>query len=262
MSFVRPRGVLFLGVVAVCGTLPQATAQRMGRYTLNPKNYKSPSGEYELRVDPSTIFGQGEGSYRMTRNGAEVWAKKLPLTLWDAAVGDDGTAAGYAYSLGMENYALDRDKPEEGKLHLVILDPKGELRKNEVLPRRGTFTCTSTVDRNVAGIILDLENDRFIVRAQEGGWSRRGEMWRTYRVSTGKLLDEFKFVHPREGEHESWSLLATRGVAGTPVILVNWEYSKWDEANNQIRATGGCFTLMDPAGKWVWELDRPGDYPE
>jgi len=45
---------------------------------LNPKTYKSPSGEYELRVDPSTKYGEGEGHYRMLRGGAEVWAKNFP----------------------------------------------------------------------------------------------------------------------------------------------------------------------------------------
>ena len=101
MSFARWQTVLLLGFSAVSAAAPLAQAQRLGRYTLNPKTYKSPSGEYELRVDPSTIYGPGEGSYRMTRKGAEIWAKKLPFTLWDAGVTDDGTTAGYAYSLGM-----------------------------------------------------------------------------------------------------------------------------------------------------------------
>ena len=97
MSLMRLHAVLLFGAAVLGAAVPQAQAQRGGRATLNPKGYKSPSGEYELRVDPSTMYGQGEGGYRMTRKGQEVWAKKLPFTLWDAEVLDDGTVAGYAY---------------------------------------------------------------------------------------------------------------------------------------------------------------------
>ncbi len=132
MPLKRPHAALLFGITVLSAAVPQAQAQRMGRYTLDPKTYKSSSGEYELRVDPSTIYGQGEGSYRMARKGAEVWAKKLAFTLWDAALADDGTVAGYAYSGGMENYALDRKdgSQEEGKLYVVILDPRGELHQD------------------------------------------------------------------------------------------------------------------------------------
>jgi len=119
---------------------------------LNPKTYKSPSGEYELHVDPSTKYGEGEGHYRMLRGGAEVWAKKLPFTLWDAGVADDGTAAGYAEAEGADT------------VHLVIIDPAGELRMHDALQRpRRCGRCTRE-HRRVAGFLLDPENDRFIAR--------------------------------------------------------------------------------------------------
>ena len=269
MSLMRLHAVLLFGAAVLGAAVPQAQAQRGGRATLNPKGYKSPSGEYELRVDPSTMYGQGEGGYRMTRKGQEVWAKKLPFTLWDAEVLDDGTVAGYAYSLGRENIPLKKLGPNdpfdsvEGKLHLVILDPQGGSRMNEVFPRRGMNSCMTSIDRNVAGFILDPGNDRFIVRTWENG-SRLSldETWRTYRVSTGKLLDEFGFAHPRTNGQESWFLLAARPVAGTPLILVNWSYTKWGQDGNGRQDSGGSFSLITPDAKPIWELDRPRDYPE
>ncbi len=269
MFLMQPRAVLLFGVAVLGTAVPQAQAQRMGRDTLNPRAYKSPSGDYELRVDPSTIYGQGEGSYQMTRKGQEVWAKKLPFTLWDAEVLNDGTVAGYAYSLGLENIPLKKLGPNdpfdsvEGKLHVVILDPQGGSRMNEVFPRRGMNSCTTSIDRNVTGFILDPENDRFIVRTRENG-SRVSldETWRTYRVSTGKLLDEFGFAHPRTTEHENWFLLVAKPVAGTPLILVNWSYTKWGNDGNGLQDFGGSFSLITPDAKPIWELDRPRDYPE
>ena len=261
MTFTRRQRVMIIVVIALAVT-SQVRAERAGHYTLNPKTYKSPSGEFELYVDPSTIYGQGAGSYRMTRGGVEVWSKQLPFTLWDAEVAKDGLVAGYAYSLGMENDQLDWNKPEEGKLHLVLLTPAGELRLNEIMPRRGTLSDDSTVDLNVDGILLDPDNDRFVVRLDEGDWSARREYWRSYRISTGELLHEFKFGHPPESNHEYWHLLSTKAVAGTPLILVNWKYIKWEDTGNQVRAVGGRFNLIDPTGQSHWELDRPDDYPD
>lgn len=249
-------------ITLIAAAAGPSIAQRIGRDTLDPKTYTSPSGEFKLRVDPSTIYGQGEGSYRMTRGDAEVWTKKLPFTLWDAGVTDDGTVAGYAYSLGAENRPPERGDSVEGKLHQVILDPRGELRMNEILPRRGTDSCMSQIDRRVRGMIVDPENDRFIVRCREGGGLSTGETWRTYELSTGKRKDEFEFDHPRTGQHEFWLLIAARAIAGTPLILVNWEYSKYDDTGNNVHTRGGCIALVDAAGKPVWELDRPNDYPE
>lgn len=242
----------------------EAANAQIGRTAakLDPKFYSSPSGTFRLHVDPSTMYGQGEGDHRLLKGEQELWAKKLPFTLWDAAVTDDGTVAGYAYSLGYENTSRGRGRDETGRLHLVILAPDGGLRMNEVLPRRGSFSCTSTVERSVTGIIVDPDNDRFIVRCSEGGWSSRGEAWRVFRLSTGRITDEFQFDHPRKSEREHWSFLSVRPVAGTPLILVNWEYNKWDDSGNDIQATGGAFNLIDASAKPVWELDRPGDYPD
>lgn len=137
---------------------------------LNPKTYKSPSGEYELHVDPSTKYGEGEGHYRMLRGGAEVCAKKLPFTLWDAGVADDGTAAGYAEAEGADT------------VHLVIIDPAGELRMHDALEQPFTRAYSTAPGRLVAGFVFDPENDRFIVRC-DMGWHTREETWRIYRLS-------------------------------------------------------------------------------
>lgn len=226
---------------------------------LNPKTYSSPTGQYSLRVDPSSKYGGGEGDYRMTRGGAELWSKKLPFTLWDAAVTDEGVVAGYAYSLGRENVRVEDGKHENGRLHMVILDPQGVLRMNEMLPRTGTFSCTSTVDRNVRGLIVDTENDRFIVRCTEGGWLSRGETWRVFRLSTGKPLDEFQFDHPRSGARDWWSVEDARPVAGTQLILVSWQYHQYDESGNNLQAEGASYGLFDSDGTAAWELIRPND---
>lgn len=237
-------------------------AQRGPLSTLDPKTYASPSGEFKLQVNPSTIYGQGEGAHRLSKDGKEIWSKSLLFTLCDAEVTDDGTVAGYAYSLGYENMPIDRNQDEDGKLHIVILDPTGGLRMNAALPRSGSFSCTSTVDRNVRGFFADPENDRFVVRCQEGGWSSGGEIWRTYQLSTGKLLDEIRLAHAEKSERESWFLWSAKPLAGTPLIILYWQYKIWDDNGNDLRAYGAEFNLIDGAGRVQWELNRPNDTPD
>jgi hypothetical protein len=253
--------VLSLLVVLWAGRTPGEAKER-GRIILNPTTYASPSGEIKLLVDPSTMYGQGEGTYRLTRAGHEVWAGKLPFTLWKACVTDDGVVAGYVYSLGIANQKLKDDAGQEGCLHLVILEPDGRVRLDDVLSRSGSVTCTSVVHRNVRGILADPESDRFIARLQEEGLPTGSERWRTYRLSTGGLVSDFVLASPAAGEHEVWTVLAAQLVRGTPLVLLDWKYTKWDRGGNKLRAWGGYFTLVDADGKPVWTLDLPQDYPE
>src|SRR5262245_8317809 len=96
---------------------------------LNPRTYTSPSGQFKLEVDPSTMYGQGEGSYRVTRDGKPVWSATHPFTLWEAEITDDGTVAGYGYTHGVEGFP---EKPHpgqsQGEFCIAIFDPSGKLR--------------------------------------------------------------------------------------------------------------------------------------
>lgn len=250
----RPHAAaVVIGIALLSAAALDTQADIGGQCTLNPKTYTSSSGEYELHVDPSTICGQGEGTYALRHKGVEIWQRTLPFTLWDAGVTDDGAVAGFAYSGGMDN---DVPRGETGKLHIVILDPHGVPRLNDALPRRGIYTCTSTVDRYVEGFILDTENDRFILRVSESkSFDCPSETWRAYRLSTGAPLDEFQFAHPGASENEFWLVRSARAVAGTPLILVDWSFTRYGKSAGEQPKYGGCFHLIDPAGESVWELD-------
>ena len=93
--------------------------------TLNPKTYSSPSGEWNLKVDPSTLYGQGEGACRLTRNGVEAWSAEHAFTLWDAGVTDEGVVAGYAYTCGWRGFWVEHRDREPGDFHVVIFSPEG-----------------------------------------------------------------------------------------------------------------------------------------
>src|SRR6266487_4580693 len=82
-----------------------ASARRGAAEALNPSDYKSPSGRFVLSVDPTDIYGRGEGNYQITSNGVVVWSGKKPFTLCEAGITDDGIVGGYAYTHGLEGFA-------------------------------------------------------------------------------------------------------------------------------------------------------------
>lgn len=249
-----------VGIVLV--TAAAAFADRAGPVILNPKTYHSPTGEFELWVNPSTMLGQAQGTYRLTRTGVEQWAGELPFTLWDAQMLDDGSVAGYAYSGGMENDILDG---AEGQVRLVILDPQGHPRLDEALPRRGSYACTDDVDREIAGVVVDAEHDRVVFRCEHGGWNHYGEeYWRVYRLSNGSFVDAFEFAHPRHTNDENWYPQTVQPVAGTPLLLVNWEYSNSEKSRSadSLPDDSSVFTLLDASYAAAWEKSVPGDYAD
>jgi len=111
-------------------TAPPLTAQLIPPPVVNPATYVSRSGASVPEIDPSEMHGQGAATYRLTHEGRDVWSGERPFTLLGACVGDDGVVEGYAYGGGLRGFAKD------DKLHLVILDPTGATRLDDVIPRQ------------------------------------------------------------------------------------------------------------------------------
>lgn len=208
------------------------------------------------------MHGQGEGSYRLARAGAEVWAKKLPFTLWQAAVTDDGTVVGYAYTHGLHGFPPTEKRDEtsrkewEGYVHAVIIDSKGELRLNEREKRaRSGFLDHDVAYPAARGLFVDPANDRFVIRFADPDLNRQIEKWVVYRLSDGKRLTSFEPAEQMKGADRRWDICDAQPVSGTPWTLVHWYILTLSD-----QADDAKFTLVDEHGKPVWTLDRPGDY--
>ena len=255
---VRRAACVLLALIAgVC----QSAAQGLPP-VLNPKTYASPSGEYRLEVDPSTMHGQGAGSYRLTRGGDEVWAKTLPLTLWEAAVTDDGVTVGYAYTHGLHGFPPpeERDKLSadewNGFFHVVILDAQGELRLNNRQKRERSCIVGHDLCYPAAkGLFVDAGNDRFVIRLADLDLNRGVETWRSYRLSDGQRLGECEPAKLMPGADRSWNIYDARPVLATPLTLVHWYVVTGSD-----QADDGRFALVDEQGRPVWTLERRGDY--
>lgn len=247
-----------IGLMLIAGVVTSAACASEGPPpVLNPMWYSSPSGEYRLHVDPSSLHGEGEGTYRLMRGDMEVWSGSHPFTLWDAGVTDDGTVAGYAYTLGERGFPRRSGDTLNDDFHVVIFDPAGGIRLDDVTRRTRSRFMNTPPAPFALGMLVHPETDRFIICLSDPDVGRGNEEWRIHRLSTGELLSAH---HPKELIPDSdplrWSMRLA-AIRGTPLTLVQW----WRmDSKTTPHAVGTRFTLLNEKGNPVWTLDLPNDY--
>lgn len=240
-----------------------AGADALGFGILQPQAYDSPSGVFSLDVRPHDRWGHGSATYRLTKNGVEVWSGDKSYALREASVTDEGLAVGIAYRrvpVMPDGMPLD---PQEF-LHLVILNQHGkEVLHEEEERLRNNFHSTPPTPRSPypQQLLVDPANDRVIVRSVEGdgcgGFGSPG--WRIYGLSTGDLLDQFAPTQRDSAAAGGWWVVDAQLLKGTPLIAVHW-FTHGPNYKPEERA--GRFTLTGNDGRPVWTLRVEGEYAE
>lgn len=231
----------------------RATAQGFGP-ELETTIYKSPSGEFELRVEPSDRRGGGSATYELKQRGTLVWSGERTFTLWGAAVTNDGTVGGYAYSNGYEGFGAAPDN-----FIVIIIDPKGNIRLAEKTKRVSSRFPHGSPDPKAQKLIMDPSNDRMIIIISDPDVNTAMASWWNYQLSTGKALNRFtpRALMP-DHQYTSWAIDA-RPITGAPLTLVQWwRFESKGPSNNW--KYGTRFTIIDFEGKPVWSLELPQDY--
>ena len=119
----RVAGAFNMAGLIVLGWLVHHTSAGIGRF--DPKNYRSPSGEFTLSVEPSDRFGRGATRYALIRDGVRLWARDHPFALQDAAVTDEGWVVGWAQT-------KDESVTPSVNLYLhFVLDEAGEVARRD-----------------------------------------------------------------------------------------------------------------------------------
>lgn len=244
---------LFGSVLSVSQT---AFASRLPELPLHPKTYRSPSGEFSMFVNPSDRQGRGSAEYRLLQGGREVWHGERPFTLRDVRVLDDGTAAGYGYTLGPEGWG-GASRDDYGEFIVAVFDPRGKVRLKEAVRRGyGKIVFEDQYPQPEAqGLVVDSENDRLIVLVADADINRQNTAWQQYRLSTGESLGT---IRPKQNMADSdrlhWSH-DPRPIPGTPLTLVQWYRSEWEP---YLRGTH--FAVVDMEGRPVWQRTLRDDY--
>lgn len=218
---------------------------------LHITTYRSPSGRYELTVDPSHLLGEGRGHYRLVRDGETVWADDLSFTLWEAAVTDDGVVAGYAYTTGW------RGRADNGEFVVCLINPDGSPRLVKRTPREegGLHMPPNPVAR---GFFVDAQNDRVVFRfeADPDRLDDRAQRWEVYRLGTGEALAPLT-IKAFEPEVKGFSMVIGAGpVPGTGLTLLAESVHRWGE----VRREGLRLALLDRDGVERWSTERPDEF--
>ncbi len=199
------------------------TSPAVADSVLNPTTHTSPSGQYELFVDPSAMNGSGPATYRLTRAGEEVWSGERPFSLWEAEVTDSGAIVGYAYERGVTspgNHGIGYRG-----LSIIILDPDGRTLLADPASSHAAevnrMRLSGSDSPGVLGILVDPERDRFVVRIPRSS-KVDPVIWWTYRISTGEKTGDIVPDHPRPDQRGFQKDICAQLVPGTSLTLVQW----------------------------------------
>ncbi len=251
-TFTRPCLGIIVGFATIVGS--EVTADSV----LNPTTLTSPSGQYELFVDPGAMNGSGPATYRLTRAGEEVWSGDRPFSLWEAEVTDSGAVVGYAYEGGVTS-DFQHGTRYSG-LSVIILDVEGRtLLKDPASShnaRVNSYSWPRSNSSSVRGMLVDPEGDRFVVRIPRSG-DADPVIWWTYRITTGEKIGDIVPDHPDSGEQGFQIDILAELVPGTSLTLVQWYIYGYADGK---RTDGAALGLLDPDGKEIWRLDLPGEY--
>jgi hypothetical protein len=175
--------------------------------------------------------------------------------LWEAAVADDGTVGGYAYTLGWSGYA-GSEKAGHGDFHVILIDGEGKLRLDHVTKRQPSNFANAPPNPVSSGLFLDPAGDRVVVRVDDPDINRCSERWWIFRISTGNDLGAFRPKELMPDPKPARYILDARPLAGTTLTLVHW----WRREEAFDDRDGARFTLVDPLGNTAWSLEWPSDY--
>jgi len=215
---------------------------------VNPKTVTSPSGAYTVTIDPEDRYAAHGAKVQIRHQGRLIWAGKMAFTLRNVRITDDGLVGGYGFS----RKADPEGAFKEGAFHVVLLDSRGRMRMDQKTPMEASRFPDHSPDPNPAGLILDPENDRMVVRVQDPDLNRGIEAWWIYRLSTATALTKIEPQQRMDASEPTRFIIDAQHVAGTPLTLLHW----WRFG----RSSGARFTLIDLAGKPVWSIELPDDY--
>ncbi len=220
-----------------------------GTQALQPKCYSSPSAEWTLSVDPSSVRGAGPSNVVVMRGGEPVWKAELPFTFWEARIADSGHCAGFGYTEGNPGVL--------GEIVVAILGPDGARLLDERTEMIGSRAIHGADGPVPLGTFAHPQLDRFVVRVTVNPDGPADEEWWMYRMSTGEKLGRVRPKSRIDNAEPLFSSIDARPICGTPLTLVQWRH--WDRQSHANREDGVRFVLLDAGLEPVWTLPRHVD---
>ena len=249
--------VAVTGLVATVGFFGNVLLGSDGSAPIDTE-YASESLRFVLRIDPSDPEGCGDAEYHLLGDDKEIWHRRLPFSLFDAQVLNDGTIAGYAYTTGLRG-RRGESRNDHGDLVAVILSPQGNVRLKEPYRRAfGRRVMTGQRPEPMARAILaDPDNDRLVFLATWNAYEFGKPAitaWRVFQLSTGKPLGVF--WPEKQVEDARWlrPCVALQPVRGTSLLVAQWPRIEGELSVENPPILGTHFALLDDKCRTVWQL--------
>lgn len=257
-------GIMFF--LACIGYSDNILARYFDEVPIN-REYSSPSKRFVLHIKPDHPEGYGGAECYLTECGIKGWNKKFPFTLSDALVLDDGTVAGYGYTLALDGHGgkYREDRDHGGDLVLMIIDSQGKVKVKEAYQRKvDRWIFTGQIPEPMAlAIVADPANDKMIFITTYSCNVYPGPIdaaWRQFQISTGKPLGVFYPDEKMVGAKWLRRCLRVEPLPGTPLLLVQWLRAEWSGSLDELPIVGTAFALLDANCDPVWQLTLRDDY--
>lgn len=223
----------------------QDPGARGGYPDLQPTSYRSPSGEWEVFVDPGSPDGAGPAQYEILREGETVWSGQHRTTYWQMMLSDEGTGLGFGYSDGVNTWS--------GRLIVAMLTPDGTMRTLESRLRGPSRFAEFVATPNGMDLLQHVQMGAVVVVVGDRETMRRGLEWRFFDARTGRLHQS---IRPKEYQVDPSALgnyLGAETIDRFPLFLVHWA---GNFSEDPVR-----FSLIDTSGRSVWYIDREDELP-
>ena len=222
-------------------------ASRFPTPLVNPATYASPSGEYQLHIEPSERQGAGPGVYTLTRDGAVEWSWQRGVTIRDAIVTDGGVIVGNALTKGVTHYPSPGNSSDYGELALIILNPDGTPRLDNRFKRARCNVMDTDPAPMVSSMHVSVEGDWALFTIRGCGTTEEFSGLWAFRLSDGEFLHRQKNHEDRTPAGNSLDyLMPSAVVKGTPWLLCMGIDLKTRSA-----------VLLDPRAGIVWSQTFP-----
>lgn len=244
-----------LVVAMLCFT--QATH---AQYTLNPKTYESPSGEYQLHIDPSQVRGVGPSTVTMSHAGTRLWQKEHPFSLWHAHVTNDGHTVGYTYIHGYEGMTLVYGRNVPNTVDIVFLDTDGEIIARHDMPRQHSGMLSNPPDPYVPTINLFVpipSQDRVLVVPHSRSRKTPAPWW-MFELSSGHRLDDIANpATPIILQNGFTRNILFQPLGDHPVLVVHALLSHYNASK---RTQDAFLGLLGLDGNLIWSTTIQSEY--
>jgi len=239
------------GLLLAAGT----TLASMAEFPELPlQRHHSPSGDWELTIDPSNRQGAGAAAYEMRKAGKLRWRATHDFSMWEVAVDDAGRVGGVAYDTG-----LFGGMGNAGRFIVAIFDAEGRVVAKDQHAREHSRFLHDFPHPQSTGVFIDQRTEQLVVRVGDPDINVREEHWWRYRLSDGKRIGSFTPARPEIVDARLLSVMRVQPIAGQPLVLVQWLRSESSRSADGVSALGTQVALLGEDNRILWTYALPAD---